>query len=182
MTYVLQEHSPQILDQKTATSAQKVPIHQSMGQLTAQTALQEDTLIIGGILPVRHVKVASIQIVLGPHIALTVMQVAHPLQVPHIVGKVVIPLILGHVPVHPARLVNLVMIPDRPIVFLVRLVVLQVQVPLLVPNVLLVLTQLVHHHPHAVNVLLEHMLPILEQLVVLLVMQDTILILEKLNV
>ena len=42
--------------------------------------------------------------------------------------------------------------------------------------------RLILHQSHVVNVLLEHMLPILEQLVVLLVMQDTILILEQLNV
>ena len=47
---------------------------------------------------------------------------------------------------------------------------------------MLVLTRLILHQSHVVNVLLEHMLPILEQLVVLLVMQDTILILEQLNV
>lgn len=40
---------------------------------------------------------------------------------------------------------------------------------------------MVHHHPRAVNVLLESILPFLEQLVVLCVMRDTILMSKRIT-
>ena len=91
------------------------------------------------------------------------------------------PLVLDRAVVNNAQLVNLAIVLDKLIALIVPLVVPQVQVPLHVLNVALVLMHLARHCPHAVNVLLEHILPLLEQLVVMFVMQDLIPMREKVS-
>ena len=68
---------------------------------------------------------------------------------------------------------------DKLIALVVLLVVHQVQVPLLVLNVVLELMHVIVHRQPAVSALLEHILLILEQLVAMIVMQDTTLMLAK---
>ena len=181
---VLLEHFPQMLDQKIASNAHKVLIHH-LDQQIAPSVLKEAMPAVREILRVLRAKPESTLVVLDPHLALTVMRVAHPLKdlhSAHCVVKVPLLLILDQVVVQHVQLVNLVIVPDKPIVLIAPLVLLQVQVPLLALNVLLVLMHLVQHHQHVVSALLEHILPILEQLVVILVMQDTILMLVRMIV
>ena len=174
---VLLEDFPQMLGPKIVNNAHKVLIHH-LDQQIALSVLKEAMPAVREILRVLRANVESTLVVLDPHIALTVMQVAHPLKDPysaHYVVKVPLLLILDQVVVQHVQLVNLAIVPDKPIVLIAPLVLLPVQVPLLALNVLLVLMHLVQHHQHVVNALLEHILPTLEQIVVILVMQDTIL-------
>ena len=178
---VLLDDFPQMLGPKIVNNAHKVLIHH-LDQQIALSVLKEAMPAVREILRVLRAKPESILVVLDPHLALTVMQVAHPLKDPHsahCVVKVPLLLILDQVVVQHVQLVNLAIVLDKLIVLTVRLAVLQVQVPLLALNVLLVLMHLVQHHQHVVNALLEHIPPTLEQLVVILVMQDTILMLVR---
>ena len=122
------EHFPQMLGPIIVNNAHKVLIHH-MDQQIALSVLKEAMPAVREILRVLRAKPESTLVVLDPHLALTVMQVAHPLKDPHsahCVVKVPLLLILDQVVVQHVLLVNLAIIPDKLIVLTVRLAVLQV--------------------------------------------------------
>ena len=134
------EHFPQMPGPIIVHNAHKVLIHHLDKQI-APSVLEEAMPVVREILCVLHVKPESTLLVPDPHLALTVMQVAHPLKDPpnvHCVIKVLLLLLLGQVAVQHVQLVNLATELDNLIVLTVLLVALQVQAPLLAQNVLLV--------------------------------------------